>query len=74
LHAALDDRVLDADEFGKSRFDHFWFLRRGPRMFLSNVEGQDAVPSGKSLPDRAGLKATPSCKSGAFVSAGRTFP
>ena len=24
LHAALHDRVFDADEFGKSRFDHFW--------------------------------------------------
>ena len=36
LHAALHDRVLHADELGKSGFDHYCplFPRARPRVFL----------------------------------------
>jgi hypothetical protein len=36
LHPALDDRVFDADEFGKTRFDH-----SSPLMFFRGA-GQPA--------------------------------
>jgi hypothetical protein len=58
LHPALYDRVLNANEFGKSRLDHICplfpaaiYLGAKYRARSSwDFEGQDAVPSGKSLP------------------------
>ena len=54
LHAALHDRVFDADQFGEPRLDHDLpsvSPARGRRaLFFRDFGGQDAVTPGKSLP------------------------
>jgi hypothetical protein len=73
LHAALHDRVLDADEFGEPRFDHFGplFPRRGcARVLFRDFAGKDAAAPGKCLPGAEHVRATQSCKSGALFPQG----
>jgi hypothetical protein len=54
LHAALYDRVFDADELGKPRFDHVRPLKVSParwyRARFSNFRGHDAAGPGKCPP------------------------
>ena len=52
----------------------FSVRREAAHVFCENFEGQDAVSPCKSLPGETEVKATPSCKSGAIVSAGRIIP
>ena len=75
LHAALDDRVLDADEFGEPRLDHVLpsVSPARPTARVSWISGQDAVTPRKSPRGRATVRASHSCKSEGF-SARRTIP
>ena len=74
LHAALHDRVLDADEFGESRFDHSGplFPRRGcrARSFSRFQPGRMPLAPGKCLPGAEHVRAAQSCKSGALFPQG----
>jgi len=78
LHAALNDRVLDADEFGESRFDHVltpWFPRRGISriLFLEISRGRMPSPPANVHGGRQRSGQRHHAKARAFVSAGRTF-
>jgi hypothetical protein len=70
LHAALHDRVFDADQFSKSCLEHFWPsvppVRTMRTPCLCDFEGQDAVTPGKSPRVAKRGRAARSGKSGDF--------